>query len=164
MLVSRLPILAFAVCLASPSVALAQSRAFGPGFDGWSFSATTERPGVVNCRAAHKVGGREDIIAMRNDHKPYLSVKGEGRKGKWPGSTVYVPGKPRGVLEWRTDAEANGARLWFPMEPGGIDEIAAAGAFEFSLADTEDTAKVALGRRAAEAWERVNQCVIANGG
>lgn len=164
MLQMRLSIFAVAACLASTSAALAQTRAFGPGFDGWAFTATTERPGLVNCRATRKVGGREDILAMRTDHKNYMSVKGEGRRGKWPGSTVNVPGKPRGVLEWRIVAEANGARLWFPMEPGGIDDIAAAGAFEFSLADTEDTAKVALGRRAAEAWERVNRCVIANGG
>lgn len=119
---------------------------------------------MVNCRATRKVGGREDIVAMRNDHKPYLSVKAEGRKGKWPGTIVNVPGKPRGVLEWQSPAEANGIRMWFPIEAGAVDQIAAAGAFEWSLTDTEDTAKVSLGRRAAEAWERVNRCVLANGG
>lgn len=164
MLQIRLYIFAVAACLASTTAALAQSRAFGPGFDGWAFTATTERPGLVNCRATRKVGGREDILAMRTDHRLYMSVKAEGCRGKWPGSTVYVPGKPRGVLEWRTLAEANGVRMWLPMEPGTIDDIAAAGVFAFSLADTEDTAKVALGRRAADAWERVNQCVNANGG
>ena len=108
-----------------------------------------------------KVGGREDIIAMHNDSRtPYLSVKAEGRKGKWPGTIVRVPGKPP---EWKSPAEANGVRMWFPLEAGAINLIAAAGAYEWSLTDTEDTAKVNLGKRAADAWERVNICVTKNG-
>ncbi|MDK9697237.1 MAG: hypothetical protein OEL76_12670 [Siculibacillus sp.] len=161
---SVLPILlALAAGIASTSAASAQSRLFGQGFDGWTFTATTERPGVVNCRATRKVGGRDDIMAMRNDWKPYLSIAAEGRRGKWPGTYVYVPGKKH--LEWRVPAEANGARMWFPMPDfGTVGDIAAAGVYEFSVPDSEDTGRIPLGKRAGEAWERVNQCVLANGG
>ncbi len=164
MIRNSLSMVAVFACLAVPTGALAQVRAFGAGFDGWVFTATTEKPGIVNCRATRRVGGRDDIIAMRNDHKPYLSVKADGRRGKWPGSFAYVPGKPRGVSEWKVDAEANAVRLWLPIEAGAVGLIAAAGVYEISLADTEDTIRVPLGRRAAEAWARVNQCVLANGG
>ena len=160
MLFARLPLLAFAACLVSSSGALAQVKSFAPGFDGWEFTATFEKPGVVNCRATRRAGGREDILAMRTDGTPpYLSVKGEGRKGKWPGSSISVPGKP---LEWRVSAEANGGRMWFPLDAGAIDKIAAAGIFQFDLNDTEDWGKVSLGRRAAEAWTQVNRCVFTN--
>jgi len=143
--------------------AVGQARPFGQGFDGWTFTATTERPGVVNCRAIRKVGGREDIMAMRTDWKPYLSIDAEGRRGKWKDMYILIPGKRH--LEWRVPAEANGARFWFLMPDFGVvGEIAANGVYEFAVPDSEDTAKVPLGRRAAEAWERVNQCVAANGG
>ena len=143
--------------------AVGQARLFGQGFDGWSFTATTEKPGVVNCRAIRKIGGREDIMAMRTDWKPYLSINAEGRRGKWKDMYILVPGKKH--LEWQVPAEANGARFWFVMPDFGVvGEIAAAGIYEFAVPDSEDTAKVPLGKRAAEAWERVNQCVAANGG
>lgn len=152
-------------CLAVPSAVSAQQvKAFGAGFDGWIFTATTEKPGMINCRATRKVGGRDDIIAMRSDKKPYLSVAAEGRQGRWPGSLVYVPGKPRGgAFEWKVMAEANGIRLWMPIDAGAINLLTAAGTYEISLNDTEDTIRVPLGKRAAEAWARVQQCVLANG-
>lgn len=159
-----LSLLVLAAGLASTAGAHAQVQPFGQGFDGWVFTATTEKPGVVNCRATRKVGGREDIIAMRNDHKPYLSVNAEGRKGKFPGTIVNIPGKPRNVYEWKVPGEANGIRMWFVMDPSMVSEIAAVGTYLFSLPDSEDTGTVPLGKRAADAWERVNQCVNANGG
>lgn len=162
----RIPsILALASTLAALATAAeAQVVPFGSGFDGWVFTATTERPGVVNCRATRRVGGRDDIIAMRTDWKPYLSVMAEGRKGKWPGSLAYLPGRPRTAPEWTVTAEANGVRLWLPIEPGAIDVITRAGVYELSLNDTEDTIRVPLGHRAGEAWARVHDCVRANGG
>ncbi|MFG1358572.1 hypothetical protein [Xanthobacter pseudotagetidis] len=45
-----------------------------------------------------------------------------------------------------------------------MSDIAAAGVFTWSLMDSEDDGKVNLGKRAADAWECVNQCVNANGG
>lgn len=147
---------------APAAAAVGQARLYGAGFDGWSFTATVEKPGVVNCRAIRKVGGREDIMAMRNDMKPYLSIKGEGRQGRWPGTLVSIPGKPQ--YQWRVTSEANGARMWFTMPDFGVvGDIAAAGVYEFHMPDSEETGRIPLGKRAADAWERVNQCAVANG-
>ena len=150
--------------LLAPAAAQAQTKPFGAGFDGWEFTATREANGVVNCRAVRRAGGREDILAMRTDRHTYISMKGEGRKGKWPRSVVAVPGKPKGVADWSVTAEANGSRLWFVLDYGAVSDIANAGFFTWSLMDSEDDGKVNLGKRAGEAWERVNQCVNANGG
>ncbi|WP_127089430.1 hypothetical protein [Aquabacter cavernae] len=159
---ARSAILVCAMGIASVASAHAQTKPFGPGFDGWSFTATTEKPGLVVCRATRTAGNREDILGMRNDLKPYFSVKAEGRKGKWPGTIINVPGKPRGVLEWTSTGEANGIRMWFPLPTSAVDRIVEAGAFEFSLPDTEDSGKVNLGKRAMDAWVRVHECVKAN--
>lgn len=149
---------------AKPAVPpVGQVRPFGEGFDGWSFTATTEKPGVVNCRAIRKLAGREDIMAMRNDWKPYLSVRAEGRRGKWNDMSILLPSKKS--REWRVPSEANGDRLWFTMPDSRVvGEIAAAGSYQFAVPDDEDMGTVPLGKRAAEAWERVNKCVKANGG
>ena len=148
---------------AAAAGAVGKPRPFGQGFDGWTFTATTEKPGVVNCRATRKVGGREDIMAMRTDRKPYLSIEAQGRRGKWTDMYVAVPG--RRDLVWQVPAEANGTRLWFLVPDVGIvRKIAAAGIYEFSVPDSEDTAKIPLGKRAVEAWDRVDGCVRANGG
>ena len=150
--------------LLAPDLAQAQTKPFGAGFDGWIFTATREPSGLTNCRATRRVGGRDDILAMRTDRHTYISIMGEGRKGKWPRSVVAVPGKPKGVADWSVTAEANGARLWFPLDESAVSDIAAAGYFQWSLMDSEDDGKVNLGKRAGEAWERVHQCVNANGG
>ncbi|WP_296582216.1 hypothetical protein [Xanthobacter sp.] len=156
--------LAVAATLATTAGAQAQVKPYGAGFDGWNFTATTEKPGLVNCRATRRVGGRDDIIARRTDGEVYLSVKAEGRKGDFKGTIINVPGKPRGMLEWTVPGGANGARMWFTMPFVAIDHIVAAGAYQFSLPDSEDVGTVNLGKRAKEAWARVNQCVQANGG
>lgn len=158
--------LAVAATLATAGGAQAQAQVkpFGAGFDGWIFTATTEKPGLVNCRATRRVGGRDDIIARRTDGDVYLSVKAEGRNGNFKGTIINVPGKPRGMLEWTVPGAANGQRMWFTMPFFAIDHIVAAGAYQFSLPDSEDVGTVNLGKRAKEAWARVNQCVQANGG
>jgi hypothetical protein len=148
----------------APAVAQAQTKPFGAGFDGWEFTATRESKTIVNCRAVRRAGGREDILAMRSDRHTYISINGEGRNGKWPKSVVAVPGKPKGVADWSVTAQANGARLWFLLDYGAVSDIANAGVFTWSLMDSEDDGKVNLGKRSADAWERVNQCVNANGG
>lgn len=154
---------AAAATLALLGAAEAQSVPFGKGIDGWEFSATTERSGVVNCRAARKVGNKMDIIAQRTDRSPpYFSVNADGRKGKWPGTIINVPGKPPGVLEWKTTGEADGGRMWFPISPAAVDQIVAAGAYQWSLPDTEDYATVKIGKRGTEIWGRVNDCANAN--
>lgn len=160
---TALSVLALAT-LAITSGAEAQVKPFGAGFDGWGFTATIERPGMVNCRATRRVAGRDDIISMRTGGATYLSVKADGRKGKWPGSIVYIPGKPRGSAQWTLTAEANGTRLWVPVDAAAIDVISVAGTYEISLNDTEDTLRVPLGRNAAKAWARVNECMHAHGG
>lgn len=140
-----------------------QARLFGPGFDGWSFTATTEKPGLVNCRAIRKVAGREDILAMHTNWKPYISVRGEGRHGKWKDMSITISGSKK--REWLVPSEANGERLWFQMPDfAAVGEIAAAGQYRFSMPDSEETGVVPLGKRAAEAWARVNKCVQAHGG
>jgi len=158
----RMAMLATAAGLAWSVAAQAQTQPFGQGFDGWSFTATKEKSGVVNCRATRKAGGREDILAYRNDNHTYISVKAEGRKGKWPKTIVRIPGKPPGQMEWKVDAGADGGRMWFIVDSSAISEIAAVGRFEWSLTDTEDSAIVNLGKRTADAWERVNQCFVKN--
>jgi len=156
--------LTVAATLATAGGAQAQVKPYGAGFDGWNFTATTEKSGIINCRATRKVGNRDDIIARRTDGEVYLSVKAEGRKGDFKGTIINVPGKPRGMLEWTVPGGANGARMWFTMPFVAIDHIVAAGAYQFSLPDSEDVGTVNLGKRAKEAWARVNQCVQANGG
>lgn len=146
----------------APSQPVGQARPFGQGFDGWSFTATTEQPGLVNCRAIRKVGGREDIMAMRTDGNLYFSVAAEGRRGKWPNMYVMLPGAKK--REWRLPSEANGQRFWFTLpDVGTAAQIAAAGQYQFAVPDDEDTGTVPLGKRAGEAWERVRQCIKANG-
>ncbi|MFG1422364.1 hypothetical protein [Roseixanthobacter liquoris] len=156
-------VLAAAFTAALTAAASAQAvKPYGQGFDGWVFTVTQEKPDLFNCRATRKLGGREDIMALRTNMDGYLSVKSEGRTGKFKGTLVNVIGQPRGRLEWTVTAEAAGPRMWFPLDLGAIGTLAAAGGFEFSLGDTEDTGKVNLGKRAGEAWARVNQCAIAS--
>lgn len=136
-------------------------RPFGPGFDGWDFTATTYQAGVT-CRAIRRVGGRDDIMAMTTSQDGYFSVSAEGRRGKWDGMYVMVPGPKK--REWRMHSEANGLRLWFTMpDVRTAAEIAAAGQYQFSVPDDEYTETVPLGKRATEALERVKQCIKANG-
>lgn len=158
--------LAIAAVLAGASGVQAQGkeRPFAPGFDGWTFTVAQEQPRIANCRAVRKNGNNMVIMALRSNWQGYFSVNADGRKGKWPGTIVNIPGKPPGVMEWRTTGEANGARMWFAVEKGALDEMANAGAFEWSLPDSEDHATVRLGRRSADAWGVVNKCVLANGG
>ena len=146
------------------SAKLGQERPYGKPVGPWKITVTEEKPGIVNCRAVRKAGTRLDIMAMRNDGTdPYLSVDAEGRKGKFPGTIINVPGQPRGVQEWESDGAANGKRMWFPVGAVTISELADAGAFQFSLPDSEDTGVVLLGKDAPAAWNRVNDCVFANG-
>lgn len=161
------PAPARAVAAAAPVAAAAkpgQERPYGKPVGPWKITVTEEKPGVVNCRAVRKSGNRLDIMAMRNDGTdPYLSVDAEGRKGKWPGTLINVPGQPPGVQEWEVTGEANAKRMWFPMGAITISELAEAGAYQFSLPDSEDTGVVLLGKDAPAAWSRVNDCVFANG-
>lgn len=143
---------------------LGQERPYGQPVGPWKITVTEEKPGVVNCRAVRKAGQRLDIMAMRNNGTdPYLSVEAEGRNGKFPGTIINVPGQPPGVQEWQSDGEANGKRMWFPLGAVTISELADAGAFQFSLPDSEDSGVVLLGKDAPAAWNRVNDCVFANG-
>ncbi len=148
----------------APAAKLGQQRPYGKPVGPWEITVTEEKPGVVNCRAVRKQGARLDIMAMHNDGSdPYLSVEAEGRKGKWPGTLINVPGQPPGVQEWTVTGEANGKRMWFPLGAVTISEIVDAGAFQFSLPDSEDTGVALLGKDAPAAWSRVNDCVSANG-
>ena len=143
---------------------LGQEGPYGKPVGPWQITVTEEKPGVVNCRAVRKQGARLDIMAMRNDGSdPYLSVNAEGRNGKWPDTLINVPGQPPGVQEWRVTGEANGKRMWFALGAVTISELADAGAFQFSLPDSEDSGVTLLGKDAPAAWSRVNDCVFANG-
>jgi hypothetical protein len=155
-------ILAAALAVASIGSAAAQPRAgsYGAPIESWTFSWTDEARGVVNCRAIRKAGGREDILAMRTRGGPYVSVRGNGRIGKYRDSIVES-----GAITWTVPAEANGARLWFSdLLPAAIETIAARGGFTYYLGGTEDTEKVNLGRSAAAAWARVKECTARFGG
>jgi hypothetical protein len=145
-----------AACLmAATGPGAAQSKPFGKGFDGWSFSQTREGKGVTNCRAFHRVGGRDDIAAMRTDGVPYLSVKAEGRSGRYEESLIDAAG-----ITWTVTAQADGKRLWFSgLSPAAVEIIMESGGYDFYLGGTEDGDEVRFGRRGADAWARVEECV-----
>lgn len=155
------------LCLAGlSSTAMAQNGAqpFGKGFDNWIFSREKEPSGVTNCRAFHRVGGRDDIMAMRTDGNSYLSVRAEGRKGKFPKSIVVPLREPANGIQWNLTVDANGQRMWMIMPPAAIEIIASKGGYSVLLGGSEDRDDVNLGKSAPAAWKRVKECVVASGG
>lgn len=147
--------------LAAGAPATAQKAGgFGQPIENWTFTYTVESPRVVNCRAIRKAGGREDIAAMRTDGNPYLSVRAEGRRGKYKDTIIDSAG-----ITWTVYAEADTHRLWFTgLNKNAIEMIMAKGRYDAYLGGTEDNDKVNLGRSAAAAWARVKACVAAHGG
>ena len=148
--------------LASP--ALAQVKPFGPGFDGWTFTATLEADGVTNCRATRRVGGRDDILALKTDRKDYVSVRAEDRKGRWPGSFIVPFREPNNGQQHDGTAAADGKRLWMTVDRNFIEVLAQRGGFDLYLGGTEDNDKVPLGNQATKAFIRLKECIVANGG
>jgi hypothetical protein len=148
------------------SMAGGQSGAqpFGKGFDNWNFSREKEPSGVTNCRAFHRVGGRDDIMAMRTNGDTYFSVRAEGRKGKFPNSIVVPLREPATGMQWDLTVEANGQRMWMTMPPAAIEIIASKGGYSVLLGGSEDRDHVTLGKSAPAAWKRVKECVVASGG
>ena len=155
------------LCLAGlSSMALAQNnpQPYGKGFDNWAFTREKEPSGVTNCRAFRRVGGRDDIMAMRTDGHSYLSVRAEGRKGKFRDSIVVPLREPANGMQWDLLVEADGKRMWVAMPPAAIETIAAKGGYTVLLGGGEDRDDVNLGRSAPAAWKRVKECVVASGG
>jgi hypothetical protein len=148
------------------SMALAQGgpQPFGKGFDNWNFSREKEPSGVANCRAFRRVGGRDDIMAMRSDGQSYLSVRAEGRKAKFRDSIVVPLREPANGMQWDLTVEADGKRMWVVMPPAAIETIAAKGGYSVLLGGSEDRDDVNLGKSAPAAWKRVKECVVASGG
>jgi hypothetical protein len=144
--------------------AAAPVKVLGKGPDGWAFTATDEGKGVINCRATRRKGGREDIVAMRNNGDSYLSVRAEGRNGKYPESIVTPLNEPSNGQEWTLLVAANGKRMWFTLAPAGIDVLIASGGFQIYLGNSEDQDTANLGKYASQAWEKVRECVVENGG
>lgn len=154
------------LCLAGlSSVALAQNaQPYGKGFDSWNFSRTKEQSGVTNCRAFRRVGGRDDIMAMRTDGLSYLSVRAEGRKGKFPDSIVVPLREPANGMQWDLLIEADGKRMWAILPPAAIEIIASKGGYSMLLGGSEDRDDVNLGKSALAAWKRVKECIVDSGG
>lgn len=155
--------LAALLALALPALAGNPIVTFKPGPGGWSFSAEFEPNGVVNCRAILKAGGREDILAMRTNGDSYVSVKGEGRNGTFPDTILQPIREPETGLYWMTKAGANGARMWFTIEPNAIALMMSQGGYRYYLGGTEIQENVGLGPHAATAWQRVQACVARKG-
>jgi hypothetical protein len=147
-------------------MALAQGgpQPFGKGFDNWNFSREKEPSGLTNCRAFRRVGGRDDILAMRTNGQSYLSVRAEGRKGKFRDSIVVPLREPANGMQWDLLVEADGKRMWMIMPLAAIETIAAKGGFTVLLGGSEDRDDVNLGKSAPAAWKRVKECVVASGG
>lgn len=142
------------------SASAQQAGLFGRPIENWTFTYTYETPRLVNCRAIRKAGGREDIAAMRTDGHAYLSVRAEGRRGKYKDTIIDSAG-----ISWTVYAEADAQRLWFTgLNKNAIEMIMAKGRYDAYLGGTEDNDKVNLGRSAAAAWARVKACVVAYGG
>jgi hypothetical protein len=151
---SKLAPLAVAVTLACGSPAPAQVKGFGPGFDNWNFTATKEGKGLVNCRATHRVGGRDDILALRTDRKDYVSVRAEDRKGRWADSFIVPFREPSNGQQYPGVVEADGKRMWMPVDRNFIEIIAQRGGYNMYLGGSEDTDKAPLGSQAAKAFIR----------
>lgn len=155
------------LCLAgSSTVALAQGspQPYGKGFDSWAFTRTKEPGGVTNCRAFRRVGGRDDIMAMRTDGHSYISVRAEGRKGKFSKSIVVPLREPANGMQWDLLIEADGKRMWAILPPAAIEIIAAKGGYSMLLGGSEDRDDVNLGKSASVAWKRVKECIVDSGG
>lgn len=154
------------LCLAGlSSVALAQNtQPYGKGFDSWNFSRTKEQSGVTNCRAFRRVGGRDDIMAMRTDGYSYLSVRAEGRNGKFPNSIIVPLREPANGMQWDNTIAADGKRMWVALPPAAIEIIASKGGYSMLLGGSEDRDDVNLGKSAPDAWKRVKECIIDSGG
>jgi hypothetical protein len=150
--------------VAVPAMAQGGAQPYGKGFDGWNFSRTKEASGVTNCRAFRRVGGRDDIMAMRTDGYSYLSVRAEGRNGKFPKSIVVPLREPANGMQWDNTIAADGKRMWVALPPAAIEIIAAKGGYSMLLGGSEDRDDVNLGKSAPAAWKRVKECVVDSGG
>lgn len=164
MVIRILPLL-LAATLASPGTAQAQaSKPFGQGFDNWQFTATAEGRGVTNCRATRRVGGRDDIIALKTDRKDYVSVRAEGRKGKWRESFIVPFREPKNGRQYDGLVEANGQRMWMLIDRNAIEALVQRGGYQLYLGGSEDTDRVPLGAKAQAAFIRLKECIVASGG
>ncbi|TGD95120.1 hypothetical protein [Methylobacterium nonmethylotrophicum] len=157
-------VLGVSIILAWIDPAAAQTSGFGPGFDNWNFTATKERNGVTNCRATRKVGGRDDIIALKTDRTDYVSVRAEGRTGKWRDSFIVPFREPKNGQQMPGTIEANGQRMWMPVDRNFIETLMKRGGYEMYLGGSEDRDSAPLGGQAAKAFIRLKECIVANGG
>ncbi|WP_134188231.1 MULTISPECIES: hypothetical protein [unclassified Methylosinus] len=160
----KLPLLVVAATLVCASPAPAQVKGFGPGFDNWNFTATKEGKGVTNCRATRRVGGRDDIIALKTDRKDYVSVRAEDRKGRWAESFIVPFREPSNGQQYPGTVEADGKRMWMLVDRNFIETIMQRGGYDLYLGGSEDTDKAPLGSQAAKAFIRLKECIVANGG
>jgi hypothetical protein len=141
------------VGLSSTALAQGGPQPYGKGFDNWAFTRTKEPSGVTNCRAFRRVGGRS-----------YLSVRAEGRKGKFRDSIVVPLREPANGMQSDLLVEADGKRMWMILPPAAIETIAAKGGYSVLLGGSEERDDVNLGKSAPAAWKRVKECVVASGG
>lgn len=160
----KFALVAVAAALACGTPAVAQVKGFGPGFDNWVFTATTEGNGVVNCRATRRVGGRDDILALKTDRKDYVSVRAEDRKGQWRDSFIVPFREPKNGQQYPGTAAADGRRLWMLVDRNFIQTLAQRGGYEIFLGGSEDRDSVPLGSQAAKAFVRLKECIVASGG
>jgi hypothetical protein len=161
----RLLSLAFAAVLASSGSAPAQtSKPFGQGFDNWTFSRTDEGRGVTNCRAGRRIGGRDDIIALKTDRRDYVSVRAEGRKGKWRESFIVPFREPKNGRQYDGVVEADGKRMWMMLDRNAIETLVQRGGYQMYLGGSEDTDRAPLGAKAVAAFIRLKECIVASGG
>lgn len=157
--------LVFAMALATPTTVHAQaSKPFGQGFDNWQFTATAEGRGVTNCRATRRVGGRDDILALKTDRRDYVSVRAEGRKGKWRESFIVPFREPKNGRQFDGLVEADGLRMWMLIDRNAIEVLAQRGGYQMYLGGSEDTDRVSLGTKAQAAFVRLKECIVVNGG
>lgn len=156
-------LVATVAALACASPASAQVKAFGAGFDGWNFTATKEG-NVTNCRAFRKIGGRDDIVGLRTNGMDYVSVRAEGRKGRWADSTIVPFREPPTGLQYDGLVEANGIRMWIPVNRNFIEIIMQRGGYDLHLGGSEDGDRVPFGGQGAKAFIRLKECIVANRG
>lgn len=157
-------VLGIGAALSCAGPAAAQVKGFGPGFDNWTFTAANEGRGVTNCRATRRVGGRDDIIALKTDRTDYVSVRAEGRTGKWPDSFIVPFREPKNGQQYPGTVQANGQRMWMPVDRNFIETLMQRGGYQLYLGGSEDTDKVPLGAQAMKAFIRLKECIVASGG
>lgn len=139
--------------------ALAGEEPYGQGFAGWKFTQHDDRPGRINCRAL--LGS--NLMSMSTDGGTYVSTTSPIPKGNYEESSVVFAGSTEMVNAWSGGV---GGRLVLYVDQDTMGKIAWNGSYTWRVAvgNSIKTGTVIFNNSALKAFQRMKECVAANGG